>query len=1171
MLANDWPMEELPTLPEVCEAQTKRIAQLESQLAAANLQAAKVVEAHRKIKERSAAASKARTAAGRALKESVAAARADATQQAEARFQQRHTKEMDALELTFDEALTESQAAERRAEAELEQAQAELVELEQARTELGEARDEAKAALDEKEKFNRLRNAANAAKRTAESACEKAEKLSTKRLRRAEAAEAELGEAREKLAAYAEHYAAASEAKRKYSEIGEQVAAMAKWQPVATAGRGGSKQFDFYYRKAIYGLHSMGVPKSAVGPAVVSIVKLTAPWLDPVPPSLRTLSDTRFELRTVVECLGGRDAAAAYRLRMLGNDESSKYRNPAITSNIIVEPEQGAELKVVMLRGVYLSAGGTAEAVTKAIDTKCFGRLRGHLRGWRQKFELMYPEETWTGPDPARLSLARLAGGGALMGDTCNTQRKVETLLAELIAEQAKEVIGAEAWAAMSEAERTHSTRVHKLNCWNHMRNIFLNNMSSEMAKHVASELKPQLDTFSSWERMSTSMSDFTRGSYKEFHHGCKYYKGKGREFWEDCRQKYPKEFLPHLERADSGRQDLDFDSAVPMYIMRPYMVTFLHSLVYGADHSNILEDFLYITYRTAEYVAMTRTNGLIDILISRPLRWLSGNSYKLDNWSPLDMRRALKLVHDVLELAANDGSVLLDTSLDIFAPIARVQPQFAEHQRYEFEKDHIYSPDGTTPHLIWKLARDELLTPADPTNAAPRVTQKTIEYIQVQAKAGLLKILDPKLALAGNLELGRGDMLARADTIGLDATNDRLAESVFGIWDYVLRRNPGISLEAASALVQATWGKYFEAGGALDQLPEKEARALFEYARTTVKESRKVDRADHAELDAYHTAKRKSNSQLELDALVKQYALALSFFDRWKKRGVGSPEEMRQKLQGIETNQSKLDWLREQIEMRVIGLGFDEFKPAWSSSKDTFIGTVDDLSEQLRVILMEEQQRRDEEELPNAAVVPQMRRKTFKELGTPTVQAKALADKVLELPAAELLERARAERERLQDAGEIDEVFDNQPEEAPPCDDTLPGTKLEVRWRYWAPVTAAEKAAGDKRQKRAVDIWCECEAVQVANGTSDTGRLNVMQPEAAPKCKTLLDAGAVRLKWPEDLNREEPESFTWCILTKANWNAEAVLGWRFTAAELKKRREAERGAGKRRRREREE
>ena len=30
---------------------------------------------------------------------------------------------------------------------------------------------------------------------------------------------------------------------------------------------------------------------------------------------------------------GARDAAAAYRIRMLGNDESSKFGNPAITSN----------------------------------------------------------------------------------------------------------------------------------------------------------------------------------------------------------------------------------------------------------------------------------------------------------------------------------------------------------------------------------------------------------------------------------------------------------------------------------------------------------------------------------------------------------------------------------------------------------------------------------------------------------------------------------------------------------------------------------------------------------------------------------------------------------------------------------------------------------------------
>jgi hypothetical protein len=108
-------------------------------------------------------------------------------------------------------------------------------------------------------------------------------------------------------------------------------------------------------------------------------------------------------------------------------------------------------------------------------------------------------------------------------------------------------------------------------------------------------------------------------------------------------RERYPKAFCPHFERADGGRQDLDYDAAIPLYIMRPYMIEFLHKLVYGADHSNILEDFLYVSFRSAQYIAMTRANGLIDILISRPLRWLAGNSYLLDNWSPLDMRHALK------------------------------------------------------------------------------------------------------------------------------------------------------------------------------------------------------------------------------------------------------------------------------------------------------------------------------------------------------------------------------------------------------------------------------------------------------------------------------------------------------------------------------------------------
>ena len=58
-----------------------------------------------------------------------------------------------------------------------------------------------------------------------------------------------------------------------------------------------------------------------------------------------------------------------------------------------------------------------------------------------------------------------LKKAGALQLDTCNGARKAKRLLAEMIAEQAKEVMGAEVWAALSEEEQKEMTRVHELDC----------------------------------------------------------------------------------------------------------------------------------------------------------------------------------------------------------------------------------------------------------------------------------------------------------------------------------------------------------------------------------------------------------------------------------------------------------------------------------------------------------------------------------------------------------------------------------------------------------------------------------------------------------------------------------------------------------------------------------
>lgn len=321
--------------------------------------------------------------------------------------------------------------------------------------------------------------------------------------------------------------------------------------------------------------------------------------------------------------------------------------------------------------------------------------------------------------------------------------------------------------------------------------------------------------------------------------------------------------------------QDLDYDAAVPLYINRKYFIEFLHDRVFEKNHSNILEDFLYVTFRSLQYVAMVRANAIVDLLISRPLRWLSGKSSQLHQWSPRSMGEALDLVDDLLRRAQHDGSLLLDASLDIFKSIADKQPLFAEWRRYTYEEDTVLAPDGHKKHLVWKMAREELLHPVDPTNRATRL--KTIEYIEVQCAAGLRKMYDPKLALRDKLSSQNGansvgvSQQAHENMMGVHATNDVLAESVFGTYDMILRRCPGISLEAASAVAQSVRSMMLSYGdhtahrkesckkqhqgfvGWFYQLPEKEQEALVEAARLTVKEMRDIDKADHKALDEYH------------------------------------------------------------------------------------------------------------------------------------------------------------------------------------------------------------------------------------------------------------------------------------------------------------------------------
>ena len=181
---------------------------------------------------------------------------------------------------------------------------------------------------------------------------------------------------------------------------------------------------------------------------------------------------------------------------------------------------------------------------------------------------------------------------------------------------------------------------------------------------------------------------------------------------------------------------------------------------------------------------------------------------------------------------------------------------------------------------------------------------------------------------------------------------------------------------------------------------------------------------------------------------------------------------------------------------MRTRGLRWVEFATHWSSGSDDYTGSVEDLTTHLQMIVEEEKRRRSNGELPEHAPAPIMARKSFKELGTPTAQADALAEQRAVMTPEEMYQAAQREYERLEAAGEIDSAADAQPDKAPSFNAIL-GREIDVRWRYWV------KDSSKKSGRRSEYIWCTGTLVEVADGRT---------VKSSTKAKSPLPWGAVRI-----------------------------------------------------------
>eukprot|EP00965_Chrysotila_dentata_P151673 5012760-Pleurochrysis_carterae.AAC.1 len=169
-----------------------------------------------------------------------------------------------------------------------------------------------------------------------------------------------------------------------------------------------------------------------------------------------------------------------------------------------------------------------------------------------------------------------------------------------------------------------------------------------------------------------------------------------------------------------------------------------------------------------------------------------------------------------------------------------------------------------------------------------------------------------------------------------------------------------------------------------------------------------------------------------------------MAAFDKYSAPGRAAPTlaAARTRLVELSSAASQHAYLREQIEMRVLGLGLTEHAISWSAGGAQRPNA--ELLAALGMAMAAESRLRADGALPTEAVAPRAKPKTKKQLGTPTVDAEELAE-IEEMDLTKLRAAADAAREVNDEELVSDAVQDRQPSEPPALDARLLGRKLEV------------------------------------------------------------------------------------------------------------------------------
>jgi hypothetical protein len=434
---------------------------------------------------------------------------------------------------------------------------------------------------------------------------------------------------------------------------------------------------------------------------------------------------------------------------------------------------------------------------------------------------------------------------------------------------------------------------------------------------------------------------------------------------------------------------------------------------------------------------------------------------------------------------------------------------------RYQFEERQTPAIDGSKVLPIDQL-NAELFYPQRPENVE---TTETVQLMACEVAECIIKELrDPNKATSDYLSSVEGKFSWGQTTddehiacIGKMATNDA-AESPFASLTLQLQSFGRVLGIHASAIGQARINGDFVRDfhnsindGAYHRLSHQMRQSLMRFALSVAPAVRK---AEKTALEKQQDAKKKKQDFLrhkKLIAIQNEYANALTFIDMYHSPACWSTKsDAKKAFDKLNSRAARMDAVKEQIRIRVIGFGWKDLHHPWSKNGREF--TPEELFDHLIKNIIPEQVKRS---IPDKPKMELPSRKKTPQLGTKTMDVDKL-DCRYEEEKQNALKEAMKLRDESEAKGTTDRYEKLQPSR-PSIDENLVGLEIEQLWMF-------EEEDGTR-----VKQWCQGVVIAIKN------------------------RDRVHIQWDKECLRDGDLPISEEVLMKSKYNKHVEGGWRMS------------------------